>query len=440
MDSSQKRPFFNLKVVIQETGIKPHTLRAWERRYGLPQPKRTPGGHRLYSQQDIDMVKWLVNRQDEGLTISRAAELWFSLQETGDDPLNVNTYRGDHSFGSADTSSDLNTLRQEWVHSCLKFDEVAADNILTKAFALFPVKTVCLELLQKGLADMGNLWYENKATPQQEHFASILTIKRITTLLAAAPEPTRIGRILIACPPQEEHTISLLLLFLLLRYKGWEVVYLGANVPLFRFDSAIDLIKPDLIVMAAQRLPTAASLLETALLIKEKNIGLAFGGRVFHLIPDLHRRIPGHYLGNDLEGSVSIISQILAFNPTPPKVDTPSQEYQLAAMAYRHKRALIETEVWQRSSTTAMSYELMDSTNIRLSDSINAALKLGELDYINLELNLNNQLVKNYGIPLDWQCSYFDAYLQAANKHLPTDGLPIINWLKKARENYCDPN
>ncbi|MDV7400978.1 MerR family transcriptional regulator, partial [Arthrospira platensis SPKY1] len=76
MNTSSKLPSFNLKVVIQETGIKPHTLRAWERRYGLPQPERTPGGHRLYSQRDIDIVKWLIHRQEEGLTISRAVELW----------------------------------------------------------------------------------------------------------------------------------------------------------------------------------------------------------------------------------------------------------------------------------------------------------------------------------------------------------------------------
>jgi DNA-binding transcriptional MerR regulator len=69
-------PTFNLKAVIQETGLKPDTLRAWERRYGLPSPKRTPGGHRLYSGRDIDMLKWLIARQEEGLSISRAVELW----------------------------------------------------------------------------------------------------------------------------------------------------------------------------------------------------------------------------------------------------------------------------------------------------------------------------------------------------------------------------
>lgn len=437
MNTSNKQPSFNLKVVIQETGIKPHTLRAWERRYGLPQPKRTTGGHRLYSQRDIDIVKWLINRQEDGLTISRAVELWSTLQEKGEDPLGVAAYRSDDSFNDADKGSELGSLRQKWIDQCLKFDEVAAESILTQAFALFPVKTVCLEILQKGLSQMGDLWYENKATPQQEHFASALTIKRIVTLLAAAPEPTRIGRILIACPPKEEHTISLLLLFLLLRHRGWEVIYFGANTPLFRFESALEMIKPDLIVMAAQRLPTAASLLEVAQLLKEKGVSLAFGGRIFNLIPSLHHRIPGHFLGHDLEGAVSVISQILAFNPATPPVDAPSEAYQLAATAYRHKRALIETETWQLSTNPDLPYELMESTHMRLSEAITAALKLGELDYINVELNLDRKMVRNYGIPVDWQCGYFDAYYRAADKHLPNHGSLILNWLYETRESYC---
>ena len=66
---------------MRETGIKADTLRAWERRYGLPVPERSPGGHRLYSQYDIETIKWLQARQEEGLRINRAVDLWRSMQE-----------------------------------------------------------------------------------------------------------------------------------------------------------------------------------------------------------------------------------------------------------------------------------------------------------------------------------------------------------------------
>ena len=64
--SISKNPAFNLKAVLQETNIAADTLRAWERRYGLPMPERTEGGHRLYSQYDIETIKWLLARQKIG--------------------------------------------------------------------------------------------------------------------------------------------------------------------------------------------------------------------------------------------------------------------------------------------------------------------------------------------------------------------------------------
>src|SRR5574342_1000362 len=80
-------PVFNLKVVLKETGLPADTLRAWERRYGLPVPERTPGGHRLYSQRDIETIKWLMKRQAEGLSISRAVDMWNEQIASGTDPL-----------------------------------------------------------------------------------------------------------------------------------------------------------------------------------------------------------------------------------------------------------------------------------------------------------------------------------------------------------------
>ena len=87
MSPINKKPTYNLKVVLRETGIKPDTLRAWERRYGLPQPERSAGGHRLYSQYDFETIKWLIARQGEGLRINRAVKLWRSIEESGQDPL-----------------------------------------------------------------------------------------------------------------------------------------------------------------------------------------------------------------------------------------------------------------------------------------------------------------------------------------------------------------
>ena len=78
---------YNLKVVVHATGLNAETLRAWERRYGLPKPERTPGGHRLYTWRDIQILNWLSERQKEGMSISRAVDNWRSLEANGQDPL-----------------------------------------------------------------------------------------------------------------------------------------------------------------------------------------------------------------------------------------------------------------------------------------------------------------------------------------------------------------
>ena len=85
MNIDKHAPVHNLKVVLQESGLKADTVRAWERRYGLPRPERSAGGHRLYSYYDIEIVKWLLARQDEGMRISQAVDLFGRLENEGQD-------------------------------------------------------------------------------------------------------------------------------------------------------------------------------------------------------------------------------------------------------------------------------------------------------------------------------------------------------------------
>src|SRR5689334_6657286 len=134
--SINKNPAFNLKAVLQETGIAADTLRAWERRYGLPLPQRSAGGHRLYSQHDIETIKWLMARQAEGLSISRAVDLWNEKIASGSDPLSsLQEYGTGRPFGMS-----LETTRKEWLAACLRFDTLAAEQILNQAFAAHSVE------------------------------------------------------------------------------------------------------------------------------------------------------------------------------------------------------------------------------------------------------------------------------------------------------------
>src|SRR5689334_22417525 len=143
-------PAFNLKVVLKETGLGADTLRAWERRYGLPVPQRTAGGHRLYSQRDIETIKWLMKRQTEGLSISRAVDMWKEQLASGSDPLAGSAQT---AFTSASaipaqyaSGTTLEALRARWIEACLNFSESTSEQVLNQAVSMLPVEVVCIEI------------------------------------------------------------------------------------------------------------------------------------------------------------------------------------------------------------------------------------------------------------------------------------------------------
>jgi methanogenic corrinoid protein MtbC1 len=438
--SLSKTPTYNLKVVLQETDIKPDTLRAWERRYGLPVPKRTQGKHRLYSEHDIAVIKWLILRQQEGMSISRAVRLWRNLEETGQNPLGgmpppLTTQSTQNNGITVPTtvngvsSSTITELRQMWINGCLRYDEMAAENALTQAFALYPADMVCLEVLQKGLSHIGELWYQNEATVQQEHFASGLAMRRLNTLVTAAPPPNRPGKIIVACPADEHHVFAPLFLTLMLRYKGWETVYLGANVPREYLESTIASTKPDLIVMTAQQLHTAASLFHVAEFLYQERINLAYGGRIFSLTPALRSRIAGHFLGETLDTAVPTIAHILSKHPLPPDIKPIAAEYQAARRHFRENQAAIEARVWSILQQEAFPYEHLTNANLHLARDINAALTLGSVSFLGSEVAWTETLLLNYEMPPDLLQRYLSVYHNAAREILREEGTPVLEWL-----------
>jgi DNA-binding transcriptional MerR regulator/methylmalonyl-CoA mutase cobalamin-binding subunit len=423
-------PTFNLKAVVKETGLKPDTLRAWERRYGLPKPQRSSGGHRLYSQHDIEILKWLMARQEEGLSISKAVDLWNRLEAEGQDPLAaVAVPEAGPGFGSIPVGGNVAEMREAWLSACLDFDEQRAEQILTQAFALYPPEVVCLEVLREGLAQIGDEWYQGEVSVQQEHFASVLAIRRLEALIAAAPAPTRPGRILTACPPQEEHTFSPLLITFLLRRQGWDVLYMGANVPLARLEEALAKVRPKLVILSAQLLHTAATLLEMAHLLQQQHVPLAFGGAAFNSRPELRARIPGHFLGEHLEMVPQLVEKIVATpHLTPPVEAIPEPDLE-ALSHYRELLPLIEAHVSEAMQQAGISYQHLSTANEHIARDIMAALSLGDISLLGDEIAWVEGLLINYQIPADLLHRYLNTYYQVANTYLDERGEPILGWL-----------
>jgi len=418
-------PAYNLKVVLKETGLAADTLRAWERRYGLPQPQRTAGGHRLYSQYDIELVKWLIARQAEGLSISRAVEHWKEIEAaSGADPLAAAVAK---TLSSLETS--LDSLRARWLEACLNFDETTAEQALNQAFAMYPVESVCTELLQRGISEIGTQWYENKASVQQEHFASALAMRRLDALLNASPTPSRNQTLLVGCPADEWHTFTSLLLSLLLRRRGYNVIYLGANVPIDRFEETVRAVNADLVILTVQTLTSAASLQSAAFALTSKKINVAYGGRIVNLHPELTSFIPGHHLGNDVSAAVAEAENILGGARKPVKIKSPSQEHLAAHQFFTSRRTDIEQTLRTMLQPLHISTEDYQTSIHFLGNNITAALQLGDMQYVSAEVTWIKFLLNAYHHPAAELIGFIHAYAAAVDKHINGSGRPIYEWL-----------
>lgn len=433
MAIDQEVPSFNLKVVVRETGLKPDTIRAWERRYGLPQPDRTPGGHRLYSQHDIATLKWLIARQHEGLSISRAVELWQTLESEDKDPLVAMPSQpdtiGEPTAIPSGSRDILSEMRQAWVTACLRFDELRAEEIITGALGTYPVEVVVHEVLQKGLSEIGEHWYQGSASVQQEHFASALAMRRVEALVATAPHPTRSGRIIVACPPGEDHIFSPLLITLTLKRQGWDVLYLGANVPIRNLQETVEDTNPNLVIMSAQLFHTAGNLLEAARTVGQIGVMVGFGGMIFTRVPALVDHIPGRYLGDDLTQVPHVVQEIMVSPSQIPPVELPSPEYEAALDSFREHHAQIDSKIWEVMSAAPIQPAHLEIANATLSQNIMAALKLGNMSLISEDIAWISGLMQNNQLPVESLHFYLKAYSGAVSDCLDEHGILIAEQL-----------
>jgi DNA-binding transcriptional MerR regulator len=422
-------PIYNLKAVIKKTGLSPATLRAWERRYGLIKPHRSAGGHRLYSRRDIELLKWLVARQQEGLSISQAVGMWKVQQER---TIREAAQLESHTIPSPSGGAMIFELREQWLTACRAFDEAAANRILDQAFAITSPETVSIEILQKGLAQIGQEWYVGEASVQQEHFASSMASRRLDTLFNALVAPARPETILAACPPGEEHGFILLLVSYLLRRKGWDVLYLGSNVPFENLDKTITSTHPALVLSAAQTLTGAASLREMSKFIASQGIPLAFGGGIFDEIPEIVRRISGYYLGSNLAALPGMIELMVITSPGLPEVLSPSPENSESLGHLKIHESAILARVGTSKYLQSIDRDYVELACGYLTRMIEAALQLGDIHLLDPTTRWLKGLLSHRGVPGSLVQQFYYTYRQAVEEELGTQGKIIAGWLKNA--------
>lgn len=289
-------PIFTIKTVVQETGISPATLRAWERRYGCLSPGRSDGGYRLYSQRDIAVVRWLKHQVDAGVSISRAVALLALHKEARTAGEEGATGAPPVQPALPADAPQLAGQVEALVAALLSFQEARAEAILSEAFALYPVEVAIEAIVAPSLVEIGERWHRGEATIVQEHFATALLRRRLTALLHAYEQPGVGPLAITGSAPSEWHDVGILLVSLMLRRHGWRVIYLGQNVPADHLLQEIRNLKPDIVCLSATTLPSVEALIPFCTEVQQLpglRPRLFLGGHVFALHPELLDRLPG---------------------------------------------------------------------------------------------------------------------------------------------------
>jgi len=210
--------YLRIGELTKRTGVSPELLRAWEQRYGLLQPTRTPGGFRLYSAADEARVQRMQSLVSGGLAAAQAARLVLS----GGEP---------EPRTDSGSAAPLEEAAGNLTASLDRLDEQAANSALDRLFSAYTVETVLQEVVLPYLHRLGERWEAGEVSVAQEHFASNLLRGRLLGLAQGWGQGQGPLAIL-ACVPGEHHELGLLVFGVALRRRGWRITYLGTDSPI----------------------------------------------------------------------------------------------------------------------------------------------------------------------------------------------------------------
>jgi MerR family transcriptional regulator, light-induced transcriptional regulator len=217
-----------------KSGVSADLLRAWERRYDLLRPGRSQGGYRLYSPADEERVRAMVRHLRSGIPAGEAARLVLD---------------GDRAVGPVATS-ELPAMGAELRQAVDEFDDAGTQAALDALTASFSFETVAREVILPYLRELGERWERGEVSVAQEHFASVVLRGRLLAL-ARGWDRGAGPRALLACAPEEQHELGLLVFGLALRQFGWRITFLGADTPIDTLTAAAADLSPAAVVLIA---------------------------------------------------------------------------------------------------------------------------------------------------------------------------------------------
>jgi len=282
---------YNIKSVAKLLEMPAVTIRAWERRYNVVTPKRSESGHRLYTEQDIEDLRWLkLQTEEKGMNISQAVKMLQKRREEREVvPREAST--PDETFSR---------MQENLFEALMRFDSEKANSILGLGFSMFHYEDIFHRVLAPLLHQVGDLWEQGEVTVAQEHFASNYVSQRFFQFFQVFTTNPSLPKVVALCPEGEQHQIGLLLFSLFLRRMGFEVIYLGTNTPHEGLPAIIGTHHAQIVAIS---LTTSDLMPRVVKLVQELHeqfpkIRFALGGQGFTTVPE---EIEPWVLGGDIE-------------------------------------------------------------------------------------------------------------------------------------------
>jgi len=241
-------PALRIGAVSRRTGVAVTTLRAWESRYGLLRPSRTEGGHRLYSEADVDRVLAVLRLTAQGWSVSAAAAS--ITGERAPSRLGLVTDPGTASAARAAADPSSESARAELARAVRAYDGPAAESTLDESIARLGVAHALEEIVMPVLRDLGEGWQEDPSLIAAEHFATCNLrprLMRIVTVARGAAAP----RCVAAAPEGEDHELGVLAAAAVAADIGFLVTYLGARTPSTAIERSVATLRPDVVLVGA---------------------------------------------------------------------------------------------------------------------------------------------------------------------------------------------
>ncbi len=208
---------FNIRDIENLSGIKAHTLRIWEQRYGIMSPERKEGSHRRYNAEDLKQILRISFLYQQGYKISKIAAM---------SPAEIKRLALEFS-----NKSSHEVFINQLMEASIDFDEAAFNEVFATLFTHMGLEKSMVHVIYPFLNYIGILWMTGNVIPAQEHFACTIIRNKILVTINDLPKPPlkTEKKIVLFCPPGEYHEIPLLLVQYMLKKRGVDNILFGVN-------------------------------------------------------------------------------------------------------------------------------------------------------------------------------------------------------------------